>query len=302
MQQSTAVVQDSGLPQLLRRRLKAQADLFASLTQHPTLIGTGREAALAELFRQFMPRRFEILEGTVAILDADRRPVRSTHQLDMIVADTMDFPTLLRSGNLAVVLAQSVRAVMEVKSDLKRGASFMAALIQIARVQQLLGATDPVFRGLFSFGAPAKSETVRSWLEDVIALRELLATGQGRDDIRRIRDAVLNAGDADASVADGRDLLAVLANENLPNIIAADHGAVARKSANTYTFLRGGDDIPSAIVVIDQFVEQLAATSAPEVNDAFGVVRAHLLIDVVPDTDLEDLQLPVVTPPPPVAS
>src|SRR5262245_3876702 len=109
------MARDSDLSQVLRRRLKAQADLFAALTAHPTLIGTGREQALSELFRQFMPRRFEILEGTVAILDDNRRPIRSTQQLDIIVADTTDFPTLLRSGNVAIVLAHSVRAVMEVK-------------------------------------------------------------------------------------------------------------------------------------------------------------------------------------------
>lgn len=65
------VVDETGLTHLLRRRLKAQADMFAALTSHPTLIGTGREDALAELLRQFMPRRFEILQGTVAVVDED---------------------------------------------------------------------------------------------------------------------------------------------------------------------------------------------------------------------------------------
>src|SRR5262245_56419154 len=116
---NSQVAKDSDLSQLLRRRLKAQADLFAALTAHPTLIGAGREEALSELFRQFMPRRFEVLEGTVAILDDQRRPIRSTQQLDIIVADTNDYPTLLRAGNVAVVPAPSVRAVVEVKSNLK---------------------------------------------------------------------------------------------------------------------------------------------------------------------------------------
>lgn len=297
------MVQESGLAQLLRRRLQAQADLFASLTKHPTIIGTGREEALAELLRQFMPRRFEVLEGTVALLDADRRPARSTQQLDIIVADTTDFPTLLRSGHLAVVLAQSVRAVMEVKSDLKRGISFLSALIQICRARQVLGPTDPVFSGLFSFGAPTKPETLRDWLEDVLALRRLLETGQGDDSTRKTRDALLGAGDDDVAIADEAELLAILANENLPNIIAADEGAVARKvAADSYTFLRGGDDVPSVMVVVDQLVEQLAAASSTRVNDAFGVVRAHLLVEVIAEQDLEDLLLPVVTPSAPVAS
>ena len=124
------LVVTAGLPQLLRQRLRAQADLLAAFTAHPALVGAGRENALTELFRQFLPRRLEILEGTVAIVDENQRPTRSTHQLDMIVADTMDFPTLMRAGNIGVLASQSVRAVMEVESDLKRGAKFISALIQ----------------------------------------------------------------------------------------------------------------------------------------------------------------------------
>lgn len=136
-----------------------------------------------------MPRRFEVLSGTVAILGDDRRPAKSTHQLDVIVADTLDFPTLVRSGDVAVVLAQSVRAVMEVKSDLKRGVKFMKALVQIARARQMLKATDPVFTCMFSFDAPAKPETLRDWLEDVVALRTLRATGRGDEQVVGHRDA-----------------------------------------------------------------------------------------------------------------
>jgi len=286
--------------------LKAQADLFAALTSHATLIGTGREDALAELFRQFMPRRFEILGGTIAIVDTNQRPTRSTHQLDLIVADTMDFPTLLRSGNVAVVLAQSVRAVIEVKSNLKRGASFVSALLQIARARQLLAPTDPVFTGLFSFGAPTKPETLRDWLGDVVALRHLLVTKRGDPSIAKIRDAVLNAEDDDVKVADEDEFLAVLANGNLPDVIAADQGAVARKASGSngtsfYAFL-GGEDVPSVVVLIDQLMEQLGATATARVNGALAVVRAHLAIELVPDPDLDDLPLPEHIPPSPVAS
>lgn len=305
---------DAGLPELLRQRLKAQADLFAALTSHPTLIGSGREDALSELFRQFMPRRFEILSGTVAIVGTDGRPSRSTHQLDMIVADTMDFPTLVRSGNVAVVLAQSVRAVMEVKSNLKRGSIFLTALVQTARARQLLGATDPVFTGLFSFAAPTKPETLRDWLGDVVALRGLLTTGSGDHRAMKHRDELLGSNDPVAR--DEKDLLEVLGNGNLPDIVTADQGAVARKTRtddgrSSYTFLGQSEEVPSVMVLIDQFVEQLGATaaeqpmdvdrSAERVRQALAVVRAHLGIDTVPATDLDDLELPDTPLPPPVA-
>jgi hypothetical protein len=133
-----AMANESELSQLLWRRMRAQADLFAALTAHPTLVGEGRQDALAELLRQVMPGRFEVLSGTVALLDDDQQAMRSTRQIDIIVTDTMDFPTLMRSGNVAVVLAQSVQAAIEVKSNLRRGASFVAAIAQIARTRRLL--------------------------------------------------------------------------------------------------------------------------------------------------------------------
>jgi hypothetical protein len=274
--------------------LAAQADLFASLTAHPALVGTGRENALADLLRQFMPRRFEILGGTVAVVDDDQRPIRSMHQLDMIIADTMDFPTLLRAGNAAVVVSQSVRGIIEVKSNLTRGAAFISALVQIARARQLLRSDDPIFAGLFSFGAPTQPETLRDWLSDVVALRELLATGRGDASVTRIRDALL---EGEATGLDREDsLLEILHNNNLPNIIAADHGAVARKATKHgprvfYTFLGGTSDTPSVMVLVDEFIEQLAATTTTPVREAMAVVRAHFSLEAPAAPALEDLKL-----------
>jgi hypothetical protein len=286
---------DTGLSHLLRRRLRAQADLFAALTSHPTLIGAGRENALAELLRQFMPRRFEILQGTVAIVDEDQRPMRSTHQLDIIVADTMGFPTLLRSGNVAVVLAQSVRAVMEVKSNLRRGASFVSALIQIARARQLLASDAPVFTGLFSFGAPADPETLRDWLADLLELRQLLATKQGTPRIARIRDALLATEDEDVRVSDENALLKLLDNSNLPNVIAADRGAVTRKvggqgASDFYMFL-GRGRWPAVSHGRDRSPHRTARRhGTPSVNGALNDIRAHLAIEALP-SGLDDLPL-----------
>lgn len=204
--------------------MRAQADLFAALTAHPTLVGDGRQEALAELLRQVMPGRFEVLSGTVAVLDDDQQAMRSTRQIDILVADTMDFPTLMRTGNVAVVLAQSVQAAIEVKSNLRRGASFVSAIAQIARTRELLGLSAPVFTALFSFGAPAGPDTLRDWLADVVALRELLVTGQAEPSIVRLRDSMLGSLDGSVRFADETELLATLENHNLPDVIAADRG------------------------------------------------------------------------------
>jgi hypothetical protein len=51
--------------ELLVQRLKAQASLLRSLTGHPTLVGTGRESAFRQLLHELVPRRYEVLEGTI---------------------------------------------------------------------------------------------------------------------------------------------------------------------------------------------------------------------------------------------
>jgi hypothetical protein len=156
------VANDDSLAALLRRRMQAQADMFAAVTSHPTLIGSGREEALAELLRQLLPRRLELLSGTIAIFDAEGIPERSTHQIDLIIADTLDYPTLLRVGGIAVVLPPAVRALIEVKSDLRSCADFVRGIAQSCRIKQQLGASEPVFTTLFSFAAPSWNSTPAS--------------------------------------------------------------------------------------------------------------------------------------------
>jgi hypothetical protein len=201
---------------------------------------------------------------------------------------------LLRSGSVAVVTAQSVRVVIEVKSNLRRGASFVSALVQTGRARQLMVSDGLVFTGLFSFGAPTGTGTLRDWLADVVALRHLLATKQGAPHIVELRDSLLATADGDVKVADEEELLAVLSNRNLPNVIAADQGAVARRNPGKgapdfYTFFRGGDGVPSSMILIDNLIDQLGTAATSGIGSAFDVVRAHLAVDVAPE--LYDLPL-----------
>lgn len=127
---------------LLYRRMLAQANLVAALSDHPTLVGSSRERALAELLRELIPRRYEVLSGTV-LLESGRRHVRSP-QIDLMIVDTFDYPAVLRAGDIAVVPPEAIRAVIEVKSDLenvkredgmvKEGETFLRAVEQVGRI------------------------------------------------------------------------------------------------------------------------------------------------------------------------
>lgn len=261
---------DNSLSSLLRRRMQAQADLFAAVTSHPTLIGSGREDALGDLLRQLLPRRFELLSGTVAIFDAQGIPERSTHQIDLIVADTLDYPTLLRVGGTAVVLPPAVRALIEVKSDLGKGADFVSAVAQSCRVKQMLGLGEPVFTTLFSFASPAKGSTLRRWIEDLMQLRRSLAGEAVPEAIDELRREV--RGDK-ATEADAAELLALISIDNLPDMIVADRGGVARKTKELapiqhfYSFLKDRDQGPAVAIFVDQLLRYLSAT--PELTVAF---------------------------------
>jgi hypothetical protein len=205
-------------------------------------------------------------------------PEKSTHQIDLIVADTLDYPTLLRVGGTAVVLPPAVRALIEVKSDLAKGADFVHAVAQICRIKQMLGLGEPVFTTLFSFTAPSRASTLRGWLEELMMLRRSLS-GENVPEVNDLREEVL--GDEQKVPHAAAELLAVLSADNLPDMVVADRGAVARKTKELdplrdfYSFLKDRDDTPAVAVFIDQLLQYLSATAERTV--AFPGAGSHKL-------------------------
>lgn len=179
--------------ELLVQRLKAQASLLRSLTGHPTLVGTGRESAFRQLLHELVPRRYEILEGTIAG-DAGARARR---QVDCMIVDTFEFPTLFRVGNLAVVLRQAVRAIIELKGaivaiDKSRSDAFRDLLVQIGRTQEQLQLDVGVVSVMFLFDEDITASELRAWIEEAIEARNRwAATGQQKSDRDALSAAVL---------------------------------------------------------------------------------------------------------------
>jgi len=107
---------EDSLQALLATCFRAHAQMMAALTDHPVLVGSGRENAVGALPKELLPRRYGVLTGIVAQLGDAGEPVRVSAQAD-IVADTLDFPVLLRAGSAVVVVPDAVRAVIEVNRD-----------------------------------------------------------------------------------------------------------------------------------------------------------------------------------------
>jgi hypothetical protein len=175
-----------GFSELLVQRLHSQAELLKSLTQHSTLVGAGREGAFRELLRELLPRRLEVLEGTVAGPVGKDGPARTKRQVDCMLVDTFTYPTLLRSGNLAVVLHRAVRAIIEVKGEIVAvppstpEGEFRKMLAQVGKTRDTLGPASKVLTALLVFDAAIMASTLRAWIESAIAYRNSLDEASAR--------------------------------------------------------------------------------------------------------------------------
>jgi len=264
------------LAQLQRNRLRAQADLFAAVAAHGTIVGTAREIALIEFFRGLVPRRFEILSGAIA-LTAGGKLQKASNQLDVLVVDTLDYPTVLRTGDLAITLAPSVRVVVESKSDLKRGNEFLDAMEQIGQARSLTG--GGALSALFCFGAPTNASTLRDWIEDLLKRRSEL--------INWARDAGATRPDNFKSWTQER-LLSVAATysaANLPDVILADSGAIALRVDENgktrfefYSPLDGAPSIVALAAKVLEHVSQHVVSAAAPAGQTGGTTAAFQLL------------------------
>ncbi len=278
---------ETSLQALLSARFRAQAQMVAALTDHPVLVGTGRESAIGALLSELLPRRFEVLTGVVAQLDESGMPRRTNAQADLMVVDTLDFPVLLRVGNAAIVVPDSVRAVVEVKSALARppgavadepgeaGAptggegsaqTFLDALVQIGKLRLAIpDAGQSVQTILLSYGAPVYPKRLREWLALCLAAR-------GR----------MPAGSVEA---------AALGAFALPDMILSVSGAMAFKNLAppSYEFFRCPADNSKDGSAVVEAVGKLLLAVAPtvpgdrtRVDRAFAFVQSYLATPKAP--------------------
>jgi hypothetical protein len=85
--------------------------------KHNPSRGAAAENTLRELLREFLPARCEVGTGFIVSKDG-----ATSQQLDIIVYDQAASSPLYRDGSLVVVSPDMVHLVIEVKSDLDKGA------------------------------------------------------------------------------------------------------------------------------------------------------------------------------------
>lgn len=176
--------------------LRAKAELLASVTAHRTLTGTGRELALIQYFEGLVPRRFEVLTGTVLAPPAQGK---FEAQVDLMFVNTHDFPVLVREGSLAVVVPQSVHTTIEVKTKLDKD-SLVKVLPQIKRANRCLvsDGARAALSILFCYGTPANIETLKDNLRDAwVNVVKTDADWRASD----LADVIISSGASDACLA-----------------------------------------------------------------------------------------------------
>ena len=108
------------------QQLRSEVDSINSLFQHQGVKGGGNESVLRDLLTKFIPKRFGI--GTGVVID---RNGTQSRQCDIVIYDTMLYPSLLSLTNVHFFPVDIVYATIEIKTTLTSD-SIKEALTNIA--------------------------------------------------------------------------------------------------------------------------------------------------------------------------
>ena len=176
---------------VLVQRIRAQATLIGAFTTHRTLTGGARERAIVQVLREMLPRRFEALTGTIAAFGTDGQLVTTDRQIDLMVVDTWLYPTLFRDGETAVVFAEAVRAIVEIKTTTVGTWAWVDVLAQSAMLGDAVDPESQIPRVVFAYETGGQEELaaalrILNWCrtrptaEGSLAFRPLVKRGRER--------------------------------------------------------------------------------------------------------------------------
>lgn len=104
-------------------------------------MGTYRESILQALLRKSLPERYHVATGFV---------YGSSRQIDILIYDRIDYAPVFREGDLVVATPASVRAVIEVKTNLTKQ-ELQKSINFLQEICLLDNRNPPFFKGVFGF-------------------------------------------------------------------------------------------------------------------------------------------------------
>lgn len=139
--------------------LQSLSERIRNLIQHTGSVGTYRENLLQTLLQKHLPERYHVATGFIH---------GCPRQLDVLIYDRIDYAPLFREGDLVVVPSESVRAVIEVKTNLTKDelCKSLRLLNEVAYFDDL---KPPFFRGIFGFESSIKADQIFNAIADFYA-------------------------------------------------------------------------------------------------------------------------------------
>lgn len=125
--------------------------------------GRFKEAILRNIISRFLPPTYSI--GTGFVINAKKQV---TSQIDIIIYDSSS-PTLFSEGDFVIVLAHTVRGIIEVKTKIYTTNELKEIIIKSEDNGDLISSVStngrPLFNGVFSYECDLQYETLHTSLE-----------------------------------------------------------------------------------------------------------------------------------------
>jgi len=155
----------------INNELMAIKDRLSSLISHPAEKGKYMEAILKSVIAKFLPRKYSI--GTGFIINHKKEV---STQIDIIIYDN-SFPVLFSEGDFVVVLAKSVKAIVEVKSSIENTPDLIEIIKKseenAKKIQVDFAAlNDKLFNGIFAYKCDLGFQTLKDSLGDFFNFSE----------------------------------------------------------------------------------------------------------------------------------
>jgi hypothetical protein len=123
---------------------EAQLRRINSFTNHRVSIGSAHEGILRRFLQQHLPKRFGVGEGFVV----DNKG-NASGQCDIIIWSVLDYSPIYSDGDFVIVPAESVKAIIEVKTSLNKK-SLVEAFKQLKPIHEM---NEDIYTSIFGFEA-----------------------------------------------------------------------------------------------------------------------------------------------------
>ena len=153
----------------LREHYGKFADLMGSrlammsLLQHNLARGMQNEEILRSFLSAYLPRMFTVSTGFVLPRVGFEDLIDLSRQTDVLIYDSSRFVPAFAVGDLVVARAESVAAVIEVKTTLSSGA-LDEALVNVATAKVI---DSRIYGYIFAFNRSARDKTIKGRMEPI---------------------------------------------------------------------------------------------------------------------------------------